>query len=79
MQDAFRTHPDPVVFKRYHPNLVIRANDKRKMKYLLSNKKIRKLLLAQPDIYLSSHWRVIRFNWPNRCSLGSSPGSRHLV
>ena len=26
-----------------------------------------------------SHGRVIRLSWPNRCSFGSSPGSRHLV
>ena len=26
-----------------------------------------------------NHWRVIRLSWPNRCSFGSSPGSRHLV
>jgi hypothetical protein len=59
LQDALRKDPDPVVFKKYDPNLVIRANDKRRMKALLSNKRIRRLLLAQEDIYLSSHWRVI--------------------
>ena len=29
--------------------------------------------------WLSSHSRVMRLSWPNRCSLGASPASRHLV
>jgi len=54
IKDTLALQKEPRAFKDFHPEFVIRSNDKKKAKLLFSNPRIKKLLVSQPDVFFAS-------------------------
>ena len=54
IKDTLSLEKEPRVYKKFHPEFVIRSNDKKKASLLFSNPRMKKLLLSQPDVFFAS-------------------------